>query len=443
MWLLYRALLALAVPFVLLRLYWRGRRAPGYRQRVGERFGRLPPDVPSGAIWVHAVSAGEVAAAAPLIERLLEMNDSPVLVTTMTPTGSEAVARLFGERVAHCYAPYDFCRSVARFVARTRPRALLLIETELWPNLIRQTRGTGAPVLLLNARLSARSARGYGRIRGFTQDVLSRIDWIAAQFQADADRFVQLGARRERVAVTGSLKFDQPAASPVAAEFVASLRKRLIGQRPVWIAGSTHPGEDETILAAHRLLRVDYPEALLMLAPRHPERFEAVAALADDLHLARLSTIEDVIENQEIDSQNDGADADISSRPGVLLVDEMGRLRELFPLARMAFVGGSLVERGGHNPIEPAAVGVPIVMGPSRFNFAGVVEPFVAADCLWEVRDARSLHQALVEGFSDDAMLATAGARARAVVGASAGALERQYRGVMAVLESNPHAQPS
>ncbi|MEM7218074.1 MAG: lipid IV(A) 3-deoxy-D-manno-octulosonic acid transferase [Pseudomonadota bacterium] len=426
MWLLYRVLLVLAHPFVRLRLYWRGRRMPAYRERVGERFGRLPTEIPSGVVWVHAVSAGEVAAAAPLIQRLrheLDPAGPGVLVTTMTPTGSAAVRRLFSETVAHCYAPYDFHGAVQRFVERTRPRALLLIETELWPNLIRATAASGAPVLLLNARLSERSARGYRRVGCLTRDLLRRVDWIGAQFQADADRFIALGAASERVTVTGSLKFEQSLDDAAGAD--VELIERWLGDRPRWIAGSTHAGEDDVVLAAHRSLLQRHPSAMLLLAPRHPERFDAVARLAGEFRIARMS---------ELTVEGDFAAADAESAQ-VLLIDSMGVLRDLYAIAQIAFVGGSLVDRGGHNPIEPAAVGVPVLMGPSRFNFGVVVESFVAADCLWEVCDAQSLAQRVRASFEDRHATRAAGERARAVVLDGAGALDRQLARVMSALE--------
>jgi len=414
---LYRLLLLLVRPFVRLRLAWRARSAPAYANRVPERYGHVPSGVPRNVVWVHTVSAGETIAAAPLIQGLvsaLGREKVSVLVTTMTPTGSAEVERLFGASVAHCYAPYDFPDAVRRFIDRVQPRALILMETELWPNLIEQTAATNAPVMLVNARMSERSARGYARIGGLTTPLLRKLSWIACQFESDASRFRDLGASGAQVEVTGSIKFDaaQQTVTSEQTALLGELSERLqLGGRPVWIAGSTHAGEDDLMLAAHKLLRAELPDACLLLVPRHPERFAAVAELsARSFASVRLSEL-----------QQQGRDPATSA---VLVADVMGLLGPLYGLAGVAFVGGSMVDAGGHNPIEPAAVGVPVLMGPYRHNFVGVSELLSTADALTEVADSTELAHALLRLLNDDSARLAQGERARGLVAEQAGATD-------------------
>jgi 3-deoxy-D-manno-octulosonic-acid transferase len=409
--LVYGAALWLALPAVWARLVWRGHADPAYQPRRSERFGRVPADVPEGPIWFHTVSAGETIAAAPLIRALrAEFPDVPFLVTTMTPTGSAQVARLLPAGVAHCYAPYDFGFAVRRFLARVQPRLLVLMETELWPNLIGATADRNVPVVAINARLSERSARGYARIRWLTRPMLQRLAWIACQYPDHVERFRSLGAPAERVEATGSVKFDLVLPRDHAARVAALRAGWRIGERPVWIAASTHPGEDEVVLAAHRALTARLPNAALVLVPRHPERSEAVAVLAAraGFEVCRLS-----------------AGAPASGRFDILLGDVMGELLYLYGLARVAFVGGSLAATGGHNPIEPAALGLPVLMGPHQFNFADVTQRFAEAGSLQTIRDDAGLVAAVARLLSDDELCGRLGAAARQVVAMNGGASER------------------
>ncbi len=405
---LYATLLVLAYPFVVLLLIWRGARNPDYRGGRRERLGWAYAEVPRDIVWVHAVSAGEVIAAAPLIRRLTAMlPDIRVLVTTMTPTGASQVRRLLGNRVSHCYAPYDFPWALRRFMKRVRPRLLVLMETELWPNMVRMSAARGVPVVLINARLSERSARGYRRIAGLTRAMLGELTWIAAQYPEHAQRFVELGAPRGIVDVVGNVKFDVEMPGDFR-ERVAALRARWgTAGRPVWIAASTHDGEDEIVLDAHRRLLATSPDALLILVPRHPQRFDSVARLASDgLVMQRMTNA-------------------TGSVAQVILGDTMGQLIYLYGVAQIAFVGGSLVPHGGHNPIEAAASGLPLVMGPHDFNFASVVAAFEAAGCLHRAADSASLAEAVGGLFDDAARRAVEVARAREVVSKNAGATDR------------------
>lgn len=405
---LYATLLILCYPFVVLRLIWRGARDPEYRGGRRERFGRVYASAPRDVIWVHAVSAGEVIAAAPLIRRLMTMlPDVRVLVTTMTPTGATQVRRLLGNRVSHCYAPYDFPWAIRRFLNRVRPRLLVLIETELWPNMVRLSAARKIPVVLINARLSERSARYYQRISGLTRGVLRRLTWVAAQYPEDAKRFVELGAPSKIVDVVGNVNFDVELPDDFA-ERVATLRSRWETEdRPVWIAASTQVGEDRIVLDAHRRLLAQEPRALLILVPRHPERFDEVVEMAGDGLVAQRMT------------------SATGSRAQVIVGDTMGQLIYLYGVAQVAFIGGSLVNLEAHNPIEAAATGLPLVMGPHDLNFGQVVAAFDAAGCLHRVTDSSSLADAVGSLFADSSRRAVEVSRARNVVAGNAGATAR------------------
>ena len=426
---LYSLLLLLARPLVHVRLWWRARQTPAYGERRAERFGHVPASVPRGVVWVHTVSAGETIAAAPLIRALAAQlgsaSDEPrLLVTTMTPTGSDEVARLFGSTVAHCYAPYDFVDAVQRFVDRVEPVALIVMETEIWPNMIRLTADRNVPVALVNARLSARSARGYGRVLTLVQPVLRRFAWIACQYPADAERFRTLGVSPAQIEVTGSVKFDiaeQPDSDIQVAQLERLTTTARLSERRVWIAGSTHAGEDEIVLAAHKQLLVEFPDLLLILVPRHPERFTAVAQLAaDQLPSQRLSKM--LVES----GPSATAVAESTQTESVVLVaDVMGLLRPLYGVAHVAFIGGSLVDLGGHNPIEAAVAGVPMVMGPGRYNFAGVCELFAKAGCLQLATDASELVATVGGLMRESGLRAEQGQRAQILVAENAGATQR------------------
>ncbi|QQS53393.1 MAG: lipid IV(A) 3-deoxy-D-manno-octulosonic acid transferase [Candidatus Competibacteraceae bacterium] len=404
--LIYTGLLYLILPLALLRLYGRGRRDAGHRRRWRERLGFVPP-LPPGGLWLHAVSVGETRAALPLIRALLDRYpDLPLLVTTTTLTGSRQVREALGERVHHVYAPYDLPGATRRFLRRVRPRLAVIMETELWPNLLRQCATAGIPVLLANARLSERSARGYGRIRGLTAAMLRDVTLIAAQADADAARFRALGA--PRVEVTGNLKYDLAPPTDLP-ERGRQLRRDLLGdQRPVWIAASTHAGEDETILDAFVRLRVRWPTLLLLLVPRHPERFDSVAALCRQrgFSVARRS-----------ERNVHAADS------AVFLGDSMGELLLFYAAADLAFVGGSLVATGGHNVLEPALLGLPVLFGPHMFNFSEAGERLLAATAAWRVADAGELAAAIDRLLADPEFRRTTGQRGRAVVERHRGAL--------------------
>ncbi|QXH56157.1 lipid IV(A) 3-deoxy-D-manno-octulosonic acid transferase [Pseudomonas maumuensis] len=414
---LYTLLFHLGLPLVALRLFLRGRKAPAYRARIAERFACGLPPMRQGGIWVHAVSVGESIAAAPLVRALLKQYpDLPITLTCMTPTGSERIRAMFdGEpRVQHCYLPYDLPWAAGRFLDHVRPRLGIIMETELWPNHIHQCARRGIPVALANARLSERSARGYARFAGLTRPMLEEMSLIAVQTATEAERFRVLGARQECVQVTGSIKFD------LKVDDQLMLRARQLreqwgaSQRPIWIAASTHDGEDGLILEAHRQLLNVHSDALLVLVPRHPERFATVHELcAGQFSTVRRST-GDVV----------------TARAQVLLGDTMGELLFLYALADIAFVGGSLVATGGHNPLEPAALALPVLMGPHVFNFLEISAMLREAGALQQVDDAEGLVAAvrrLVELPQDARRMGEAG---RAVMQANQGALQRLLDGL-------------
>ena len=415
---LYTLLFHLGLPLVAIRLWLRARKAPAYARRIGERFAINLPAMQPGGIWVHAVSVGESIAAAPMIRALLERYPQlPITVTCMTPTGSERIQALFaGEpRIQHCYLPYDLPWAAARFLNRVQPKLAVIMETELWPNHIHQCAKRGIPVALANARLSARSAKGYGRFARLTRPMLAEMSLIAVQTETEAERFRQLGARPECVEVTGSIKFDLSINPQLLAD-ARELREQWQAQaRPVWIAASTHEGEDEIVLAAHRRLLNQYPNALLILVPRHPERFNAVFELCrrEGFATVRRSSGEAV-----------------NAATQVMLGDTMGELLFLYALADTAFVGGSLVPNGGHNLLEPAALAKPVLSGPHLFNFLEISALLRDAGALEEVDDAQGLAlavQRLFELPQDARRMGQAGLQ---VMQLNQGALQRLLDGL-------------
>lgn len=403
--LLYSLAFYLLVPAVLLRLAYRSLREPRYRETPGERFGFCRPINERGLVWVHAVSAGETNAAAPLVRRLLDAG-YPVMITTMTPTGRERVHALFGDRVFHAWAPYDLPGSVARFLRRVQPACLVIIDTELWPNMVTMTKAAGASALLVNARLSDRSARGYARVPGLTRSMLAALDAVAVQTASHGERFLALGLASEKLLLAGSIKFDIEL-PPDIEERSARLRARIVGSRRVFLAASTHEGEEAAALEALAGLP---PDVLLVLVPRHPHRSAAVQRLiaSRNLTLARHSEAKDVL-------------------PGtrVLLVDTMGELMYFYAIADIAFVGGSLTPVGGHNPMEPAALGVPIIMGPHLRNIDDIATQFIDAGGLLVCDSAAALGPAARRLLDDHDFRSASVDAATRVMEANRGALDR------------------
>ncbi|MEB4590962.1 lipid IV(A) 3-deoxy-D-manno-octulosonic acid transferase [Candidatus Thiothrix sp. Deng01] len=405
---LYSLLMYGLTPLFVLRLLWRSRANPAYRRRLGERFGFVPV-AGRPCIWLHAVSVGETIAARPLIGRLLqEYPQHPLLVTTTTPTGSDTVKRLFGEKVLHYYFPYDLPDALARFLNRMQPQLLVVMETEIWPNLYATCTQRRIPLLLANARLSARSTQGYARIASLVRETLAHAQVIATRDRQDSQRFQQLGARPEQLRVCGNIKFDLQVPD-AALEQGRRLRSQWGGQRPVWVAASTHQGEDDIILRVFARLREQSPELLLVLVPRHPERFEAVAALCADsgLPVARRS-----------------AGGVFPPETAIVVGDSMGEMLLWYAAADVAFIGGSLVAHGGHNPLEAAAFGVPVVSGEHVHNFADIFPALCDVGGAVLVPDEAGLAAQLLVWLQDAAAQQCAGQAAKQFFQQNQGAVD-------------------
>lgn len=402
--LIYSLILYLLTPLILLRLLWRARKQPEYLQNLGERWGFYPEAAPEKLIWVHAVSVGETRAAQPLVEALQAgWPDHRVLLTCMTPTGRAAGREVYGARVMQAYLPYDYPVAVDRFFRHFSPRFGVLMETEIWPNLLAAAKARGVPVILANARLSERSARGYGKLPALAHPAFAALHAVAAQTPGDAARIGALGAGQ--VSVCGNLKFDVTP-PPDKIQLGRSWRE-AVGQRPVWLAASTREGEEELVVAAWRKLAV--PEALLVLVPRHPQRFDAVAAL-----LAR--------EKIAFGRRSEGLPKRDTQ---VWLGDSMGEMAAYYSLADVAFIGGSLLPLGGQNLIEAAACGCPAVVGPHTFNFLQATADAIAAGAALRVDDADGLAATIGRLFSDQDELAAMRAAAAGFAAAHRGATER------------------
>ena len=406
----YVILSYIATPIVLLLLIYRSLMNRAYLDRLEERFGFGAYRGTQPGIWVHAVSVGEVQAAAPLIRQLLlRYPESPLVVTTVTPTGASRVAALFGDEVHHSYVPYDLPGAVKRFFDRVTPKVAIILETELWPNLYHECGRWGVPLVLASARISPHSLGRYRRLIGLFKEALSHGIVIAAQSETDAERFRSIGANPRRTHVTGNIKFDieiPPGLSGEAEDF-----RRLIGtDRPVWVAASTHEGEEAMALEAHRAVVEKLPDCLLILVPRHPERFGRVAELLrrGGWRYARRS-LSPVCDD----------------RCQVFLADTLGELLMFYAAADMAFVGGSLVPIGGHNLLEPAALGKATVTGPNNFNAEDIAELFIRDGAVRTVRSVAELAGVVSDLLNAPERREQMGRLARATLQQNRGALER------------------
>ncbi|MDR2111933.1 MAG: lipid IV(A) 3-deoxy-D-manno-octulosonic acid transferase, partial [Candidatus Accumulibacter sp.] len=387
----YSLLFYLAQPLIWLRLAWRARRQPGYLRHLGERYGFYPGRPPAPLIWLHSVSVGETRAAEPLIEALLaEYPEHSLLLTHMTPTGRAAGAELIGKhgtRLSQAYLPYDLPDACARFLDHFKPRAGLLMETEIWPNLITAARARGLPVLLVNARLSAKSQRGYRRfpLPPLIRPAVQKLAAVAAQTPSDAARLESIGAWNTRV--TGNLKFDVTP-DPEKLRLGADWRQAL-GKRPVWLAASTREGEEALILDA--LARLGPSDGLLLLVPRHPQRFGEVAAM---------------IEERGLSFRRRSSERLPAPETRVWLGDSMGEMPAYFTAADIALIGGTLLPFGGQNLIEAAACGCPVLAGPHTYNFAQATEDALACGAARRVADAGDAARTARELLADRAALA-------------------------------------
>ena len=413
---IYTLTLYLLTPFVVYRLAARGFKYHGYFARWRERFGFFPDPGIRDSIWIHAVSLGEVNAAVPLIEALMRRyRDSQFVITTVTPTGSDRVLQLFGERVFHVYLPYDLTTAVKRFLDRVRPRLAVIMETEIWPNLFMTCAERGISIVIANARLSQKSLRGYWPIQPLVRRAIRCASFVAAQSASDDERLRALGAAEPQLAVVGNLKFDMTVPDGARERGVA-FRVAAGRGRPAWIAASTHEGEELAVLKAHAAVLRRFPDALLLVAPRHPERFKPIAAACRAYGFCTAT-------------RSDEGGAGPTSQ--CFVIDSMGELIEFYAAADVAFVGGSLVPVGGHNLLEPAALARPVIVGPQTFNFEEVTEDLIKAGAVIRIADADELGPTVVRLLSRDVERRSMGEAAHAAMERERGAVER----TMAIVE--------
>lgn len=388
---LYSCIFSIALPFIFLKLWLRGAKVPSYRQRWLERLAFFKtPTFPKGntRLWIHTVSVGEFIAAKPLIQHYLNTPNTSVIITTMTPTGSEQVIKAFGDQVTHIYAPYDLTHIISRFLRKVRPNIYVIMETELWPNTIHCCKKKHIPVIIANARLSEKSARGYARIKKLSYSMLKNITCVAAQNHTDATRFLSLGLPKASVNITGSIKFDLDINQETINQ--AHTLKRLMhqdGKHLIWIAASTHHGEDEIILNAFAHVKKIQPHCRLILVPRHPDRFTDVYNLCLQQPFITLKRSQQIQKGEALNKPNFD----------ILLGDTMGELLTLFGCSDFAFIGGSFVNNGGHNSIEAAAWGLPIISGPSTFNFQEITQLLLQASALTIVNNDQELAHKIEE----------------------------------------------
>lgn len=406
----YAVLTYLLLPVYACYWFFRGLGNRSYWDRFGQRFGKGYPELVGGCIWVHAVSVGEVQAAVPLVNALIErVPDRHLLITTVTPTGAARVKLLFGDSVAHSFIPFETPNAVTNFFNAIKPEIALIMETEIWPNLYHECGRREIPLVLVSARISPKSAKSYRKFLPLFRETLSHGIVIAAQSQTDADRFRSLGAAEERTWVTGNIKFDIELADGLFESGAALYRDNFEG-RPVWVAASTHDREEQLILHAHSLVRERFPDAVLVLIPRHPERFPAVRTL---LHK----------EGRRFISRTDGLPC--TSDTEIYFVDSMGEVPLFYAAADVAFVGGTLVPIGGHNLLEPAALGRPVITGPHLFNTQDIANMFEKLGASIVVNNAGQLGTAVADLFDDPDTAQDIGQRGREIVHQNRGSLER------------------
>ncbi|MBI1676611.1 lipid IV(A) 3-deoxy-D-manno-octulosonic acid transferase [Shewanella sp. DW31] len=408
---LYSTILYLLFPLLIVYLAFRAIKSPDYRGRWGERFGLTR--LKSTDVLVHSVSMGETLAAIPLIRLIMQSHpELSITVTTTSPTGSAQVRKAFGDSVQHCYLPFDLPWCVERFLRQVSPKSCIIMETELWPNLVALAAKRGVRLMLANARLSAKSAAQYAKRPKLSRPMLQRLDVIAVQTQVEAQRFIELGVSPDRVTVCGSLKFDLSITPERLAN--AKLLRQTWGRKtsPIWVAGSVHPGEFDAMLIAHRQLLAQWPDALLIIAPRHPEQFSAVA---------------EVVASQGFELIRRSGNLPVTATTQVLVGDTMGELLTFYGAADQAFVGGTLINNGGHNPLEPVAMGVPVMVGPNHWDFAQITQMLADAGGLRVVASADELAANLIEYFAKPELRQQAVNAGLAVVEANRGALQQQY----------------
>jgi 3-deoxy-D-manno-octulosonic-acid transferase len=399
------------MPFVLIRLLLISFKYPSYRTKWYERFGFVDwKNSNKPLIWIHAVSVGEVNAAKPIVSSLLKKYPHyQIIITTVTPTGANTVLQHHGDNVKNFYLPYDAPFCVRKFIQKINPSILIVMETEIWPNLYQACHYANVPIVIVNARLSQKSMKGYQLVSSLTKNTLKFVDKIAAQTEVDADRFISLGAQHEKVSVVGNLKFDIDIPQSIKEE-AEPLRHYFSVNRPVWMAASTHPGEEEIILNAHKGILSKYPDAILILAPRHPERSEKISLLCKRMNFSLVRRTEKM---------------SFDSNHNVFLLDTLGELQLYYAASEVAFVGGSLVNAGGQNMLEPASLNLPIITGPYTYNFFEVSKLLLENEALLLVSTDEQLAIKVIELLGDANRRHSMGERAKAVILANRGSSER------------------
>jgi 3-deoxy-D-manno-octulosonic-acid transferase len=417
---LYSLSLYLLAPCALLRLFWLGRRDPDYRLGWAARFGlQQLPQAPHPLIWIHAVSVGEVKAASSLVHRLrANYPDCHILVTTITATGAAITRQIFGDKVMHLYLPYDLPHAIRGFLDAIRPEILIVMETELWPNLYHQANERGIKIVLVNARLSNRSFARYRKVQFFMREVLRKVSVIAAQTTDDALRFGAIGGDPDRITITGNIKFDVTPVHSIGQEGEA-VRAWLSSQRPVWIAASTHEGEERLALDAHKKVLERHPDCLLIIAPRHPERFKQVLRMVFESGYNAISR---------------SMTAQVSEHIQVLILDSMGELPVFYAAADLAFVGGSLLPHGGHNVLEPAMAGIPVLTGRHTDNFREITRMLEEAGALRRIEDENELAAEAIKLLANAELRHVMGQAGKEVVAQNRGSVDRVMELIRAYL---------
>lgn len=407
--LLYTALFYLILPLLFVRLWWKSRKQSLYRTRWSERLGKIPDLQTKDPIWVHAVSLGEVIAAKPLVRALEEQYpDKKIIITTMTATGSREAKKMISEQVCHFFVPYDVPLAINRFMEHIHPSCLIIMETELWPNLIHCVRLKNIPILLANARLSDKSFKSYRRFKFLSSLLFKPLTHVMAQSEQDASRFNQLGIEQKNITSAGNLKFDLSVPEQQVIEGKA-FKEKFFPNRPVWIAASTHAGEEELILSAHEEILKTLPSALLILVPRHPERFDDVAKLCNKHQMSSI--------------RRSHLSNNAETHVAVLLGDSMGELYFYYAMSDIAFVGGSLVPIGGHNLLEPAALHLPIITGKNLSNFRAISSTLKNKNALIKVNDTQELFSEVTKLLQNPTLKKQMGEAAYSVIAQNRGAL--------------------
>jgi 3-deoxy-D-manno-octulosonic-acid transferase len=424
---LYRLIIYISLPIVLLNLIWRSIKTPSYRRRISERFGILNDKPKPNGVWIHCVSVGETKAAIPLIMQIqAQLPRIAVTVTCTTPTGSNEIVNAFGDSVYHCYCPFDIPSVANRFLASVQPRAAIMVETEIWPHLLMTCHRRGIKTLLINGRMSQSSANGYLKIKSITQPIFRNFDYVAAQYPSDAKRLRLLGVKKECMHITGSVKFD---ISPDEAVYELGRKfKHWIGKgRPILIAASTHAGEDEAVLEAFKQIKQQIPKCFLVIVPRHPERFDSVR------HLIEQKGIKFISRSDTFNHQG-ALEHPIEDDTDILLGDTMGELLSLYQCCDIAFVGGSIAKIGGHNILEAAVLGKPTIIGPNYFNFQDVSQEMINEQACFCVESASELAECVIDLLINPEKAHLASKNAILVLEKNRGSLKRLTDGVMPLL---------